>query len=98
MFFKQIQSLLTVAVRYFFNLDLHLFTPALLSIIVVIGFIKLFMSKVVDELHWGLLTVKEDAINLADSIKESWDRWQNSETHDLLISYTRSIKSHLSRQ
>ena len=96
MLLRQIQNVVAVSLKCFFDIDVHSSSNLFVMLVVIPGFMKLFCSRILAEFHEGLLTVKDDAISFAHSVKERKEQWSSSDTHELLTNYTRTIKQHLS--
>jgi len=92
MFLKTVQHITIVSLKYFFNLDSTLSAHMFLILLVILGLVKISCSKAINELHNGLRTVKDDANNITENIRDLKKQWINRDIHEMIASYTRSLK------
>ncbi len=95
MFRKHAGHFAMVSLKYFFDLDPGFSNHILVIALLLAGFFRLFVIKVSDNVHEGLLTVKEDTQEIAAEILMLKKRWGNSPVREALVNNIRSFKDNL---
>jgi hypothetical protein len=78
MYKKQIEQVVTVALKYFFDLDFNSCNHVLITLLVIAGFFKFSMNNILGVLSDGLLTIKEDALSIKANILSYKERWMDN--------------------
>jgi hypothetical protein len=81
---KQIGHIISVALKYFFDIDYIYCHHAFVIMLVMLGFCRLFLSNVADVLQDGIITVKEDFKVVRQYTNYYIRRWENSDIREII--------------
>jgi hypothetical protein len=93
MYKRNLEHLVTVAVRYFFNFDFTSFNHIYIVAIVILLSIKMLFSKVAYEFYDGGLTIKDDITNLRNAMLTAKQNWMESEMRETVMHNLAAIKN-----
>jgi len=93
MYKRNIGYLIAESLKFFFNFDHTLCNHTLLVVLVAAGFFKLFFTKLAEELHDGILTVKEDILTIRSAFLALDERLATSAAHQRMINSIRTLKN-----
>jgi hypothetical protein len=93
MYRKHIEHAIMVGLKYFFDLDYNFCSHLLIGAVVIMGLFKFFISDIGAKFYDGLLTVKEDALNIKMELATVKENWYRSEMKENLVNNLRSLKN-----
>ena len=93
---KQIEHFITISLRFFFDLDYAMFHHAFLTILIVAGLGRLFMSKLIEAFQDSAKTVKQDYLTFRELVAELRTRWINSELRAFFTTHAHQVWQNIS--
>ena len=93
MYRKNIEHIIMVSLKYFFDLDYSFYSHIILAALVAVSLLKFFLNQTAAFFHEGIITVKEDAISLKSEIAIIKENWEISPVREALINNIRSIRN-----
>ena len=93
MFKKHIEHLVIVSLKYFFDIDYTFYSHVWVTLLAISALLKICMIHAADNFSDGLLTVKEDAINIKNELIFLKQNWDNSPMREALVNSLRNIKN-----
>jgi len=90
---KHIVHLVIVSLKYFLDIDLTSSSHVLGTLLAIAGILKICMIHAADNLSNGLLTVKEDAINIKNDLILLKQNWDNSPMREALVNNLKNLKN-----
>lgn len=95
MYKKHLEHFLTVSLKYLFDFDYTIFHNAYMMLLMAPFIIKLAIVGMAAYLYEGIITVKEDLIEIKSTAVAAKQNWINSEMRETIVHNLRSLKSTL---
>jgi hypothetical protein len=84
-----------VSLKYFFDLEPYLLYQLLYKCVFLSLLFKFSLYRMGETLYDGLITVKEDALNLRSELKIVKERWDNSGIRETIENRLQIIRTNL---